>query len=43
MALIAATELHTEPRSWLLPIFLAVSARSLTASFSLLVAAVVIH
>ena len=43
MALIESTELHTESRSWLLPIFLAVSAVSLTASFSLLVAAVVIH
>jgi len=43
MALIESTELHTESRSWLLPIFLAVSAVSLTASFSLLVAAVFIH
>jgi hypothetical protein len=43
MVQIAATELHAEPRSWLLPIFLAVPVVSLTASFSLLVAAVVIH
>jgi hypothetical protein len=36
-------QMHTEPRSMLLPVFLGLSVVSLVTSFSLLAAAVFIH